>query len=364
MGTHESRRRTYAVLDLPAVVVVMALAAVNAPAATFTADAHMTDFFHTTPDRHDTPPALTDDTHVPPGHPVPSLTAAVSDRETGAGGSAFAKGGVVLTQESTDDFVVLGVQAAARSVGNRVGRAHASATVNYAVTVDFEIPNGDPLLTVLANACDRGCALATDFLHETTGHFSFSSFIDPGSSARFSEELNMQGASVASGEAFVAGTQPVGGPSVVTPGVNGVWRPDDFVSSSTTANGTELVFNHFEQIVDQPAVFVFFTRHHQLPDLDTNFLQGVYDLTLTQHADADFGTSLYTFGALEADFAHTSTFSLARVYDPLGRFDLSAATVSVHFTDRDAVPVPPSLAMLSSAIALVGYRWRRERKLR
>lgn len=96
-------------------------------------------------------------------------------------------------------------------MGNRVGRDHASATVNYAVTVDFEIPNGDPLLTVLAIACDRGCTLAADFLHETTGHFSFSSFIDPGSSARFSEELHMQGA-------IVASTQPVGGPPVVTAG--------------------------------------------------------------------------------------------------------------------------------------------------
>lgn len=80
------------------------------------------------------------------------------------------------------------------------------------------------------------------------------------------------------------------------------------------------------------------------------YASGSFTMHLTQTAEASFGLDSYTDATLVADFSHTSSFALSRVFDPTGQFDLSGAQFTVTFTPVNAVPLPGAVWLLGSSL--------------
>lgn len=318
-------------------------AATPVAAATLTAFASMHDAFGTTANITDAPRPLTIGS-VLFGDPLPTLSATARDAETGGGGAALAKGAQFVSSISAA-YVELGVAAAARSQGNRVGTARASALIDFKITVDIILPGpSDLILGSLARIClsAGSCNLSADFLHQTSGRFSYSSFLTDDAGAQFSESLSLNDKSSA-GVAAINGVQGVGG-TTVTPSVNGAWRLDDFVQGVGAPGESAMTFNHFAFINGVVGDF----KRVGTPLSRT--MRAIYTAQLAQEAVAGFGSSDYAFGAIGADFAHTSRLSMTGIRDPLSGLDLSNLERTVTFTDLSAVPLPAPATMLAPAL--------------
>lgn len=266
----------------------------------------------------------------------------------GSSGSAAAK---LAIHPTSVDF---GVAASAGKSSVFVGEARAALRTSYIVRV--QLHTRELLGALTAGACAGGCALAMDFLHQTTGRFAYSFLPGAGARASFQEVLRIDGIARASGEAFIeadpsAGNQP-------SPGATGDWTAADFLAPQSTAGSTEWTFNHFAEINDQRALFF---PSDQLDEDGNIVFSGQYLITVEQEAQAGFGALEYIVGTatMSADFDDTSSFTPVRLYDPTGTADLGGARVEVSFASAVPVPEPGTWGILAAGLGLTVWRLRK-----
>ncbi len=276
------------------------------------------------------------------------------DSATSAIGDAGALARVKLQAREGD------IQAgAAASAGiSSVFHSAASATLRTEFVVRVEIDTDGFILQTLAQLCGRNCPLTVDFLHHTTGRFISTGDAAPGSFARFSETLRISSPrepatdDMVGEAAIVAGARSGAQP---TPSATGAWSAGDFLAPQVDAQGASWQFSHFESIPRQLTEWG--------PSDNGELLIGEYVVTLAQTAEAGFADpQAYRVGggtSMAADFSHTSTFSLGRVYDPTGQIDLSGVPVTVRFIGISAVPEPGSWWLFAAGLGLGGLRLRR-----
>lgn len=335
-----------------------ALALCSAPpvtAATVTAFASMHDAFGTTPNVVDAPPPLTTN-QLSANHPL-AVDAVARDPETGGGGTASARGRQIA-HDNINDYVEFGVAAAARSQGNRVGSARASVFIDFEITVEIQMPGtlSDPIYGPLVTFClvNNSCDLSVDFLHQTTGRFSYSSFLTSDAGAQFSESVSINGRGSA-GVATVSGTQRAGSDPIAI-GVGGAWQLDDFLPDTGAPGEGALVFNHF--------AFIDGVQRRFEPANKVRAYTAIYIVEIAQEAIAGFGSSDYAFGSVAADFAHTSRFSVTGIHDPVSGLDLSGLDVKLSFRDLTTVPLPAPIGLLAPALLGLAACARRRSSVR
>jgi len=271
----------------------------------------------------------------------------------GVDAAARAKLGVQATG------IAAGVAATASMASVFHSEAAAGLRLAYDVTVTIAPPAGWTGGLFLP-ACGLQCTLAIDFLHQTTGRFSHGGDAPAGAFASFSETLRVDGQTRITGKAAIA-PDPTDGRRMAT-STSGDWGAGDFLPSQPGSATTVLAFNHLQLL---PGLVTSFALAPVDPFDPAPRLEwtGTYRLELEQAAAAGFADpNAYRVGpgtSMAADFAHTSTFSVERVFDPTGAMDLGGATVSIQFVDVPAVPEPGTWLLLAAGLGLLGLRRRR-----
>ena len=268
--------------------------------------------------------------------------------------SANARAQLVHREEPNHD-IVIGSAAEATMVSVFQSEARARLRVAYTIDVDIQLRSLIDI-AVASTACRNGCPLGLDFLHQTRGSFLHSAAV-PGANARFTESLQIESTQVA-GEAFIQAGLPGSGQMVY--GASGAWSAGDFLPPVTEpwSGGagasdplTRRGFNHFERIPGVTAIF----------RSGGSFLTGTFHVVMEQSVEAGFGAAgAYTVTPvlIGADFAHTSTFSVQRAFDPSGQLDLSGLELSVRLTDVTSVPEPATVVLWLTGLLLLAA-WRR-----
>ena len=260
--------------------------------------------------------------------------------------------------------IKIGASASGQRSGYHLGEAHAVTSLDYRIQVNIAIPT-DPIIGPLATSlCApplRGCQLAVDFQHQTTGLFGFSGAPGLGAEARFSETLHMNSGATLAGEAFIS-TDPLNS-RTMTHGATGLWSDNDFFPPYDRTglpwggSGTEMRFNHFETIPNQFSIFTV-NPCTDVAGVDSLCLTSEYAVTIEQTANAGFGghSEYTTGGGVYADFAHTSEFSAVRLFDPSGQMDFSNAQISFQYIPTAPVPLPGAFWLFASALGFIGLK--------
>lgn len=265
-----------------------------------------------------------------------------------------------------NSVIKAGVAAAAGIDSVFHSQASASLSTTYAIDVVLEAGGLSNGLVVVHG----GAVLAVDFQHQTTGRFAFNGQPVPGAQASFSETLRVAGTGAQTSRAELQGqasltTGPVTG-ETPTVQASGAWSSADFYAPLLGDDEIAWTFNHFHTIAG--LIARFHPQEESLNGKETDLLIGRFEFTLEQLAQAGFtDPRVYRVGggtSIAADFAHTSSFGLGRVYDPTGQFDLSGVRAVARFIetsaapDAAALPEPASLGLVLAALGLGAWRRR------